>query len=132
MRNLNLQKKIYILAICLFIPVINFAQQGQVKIEKSSDIDQLVEIYKNIEEEQSYFTIQLFASIGGLQKAYQVRDKARIDYPNHYVALHHEDQYKVFLGKFKTRLEADRMKQELKKIYPNNKSMLIRPLPKKH
>lgn len=132
MRKLNLQKRILIWSIFLFIPFINFAQEGEIRIQKSAEIDSLVSIYKTIKETQKHYTIQLFSSIGERNKAISIRDKARIDFPKKYVALHHEDQYKVFLGKFKTRLEADRMKEELKKIYPNNKQTLIRELPKIH
>jgi hypothetical protein len=129
MRILTHMKKILLFTTVLFIPFINIAQEGQITIEKDENLDTLVKVYKDAYTQEDYFTIQIHSSVGRLAKAEQVASKAKIDFPGQWVKLDFEDQkYKVYIGKYKTRLEADRKRQQIRKLYS---SAFIRPLPKK-
>jgi len=94
------------------------AQEGEVKIEQDSDIDKLLEYKKDIKTTKLY-RIQVFQSIDP--------DKAQREKSN-FLNAHGEwpveivwntPNYKVWVGNFATRLEADRALVKIKKNYMN-------------
>ena len=108
----------------LFCAVTTNAQEGYINIEKDPKIDQLVEVYKKVNSENAYYQIQV--GFGSYQKAQNLKSQIDIDFPDWHSKIEFESPtYRVRLGKFKTKLEAERRYLEVRKKYPN--AMLLKP-----
>lgn len=96
-----------------------FAQEGTVSIEQNPKIDQLVEIYKDANTNSGYYQIQVgFRSSDDAAKL--LLDKVEIDFPGWYSTIKfNQPTYRVRLGKFKTKMEAQRRLITVRKKYPN-------------
>ncbi len=100
------------------------AQQGQVSIQQDAKIDQLVELYTTAHANTGYYQIQV--GFGNYNKAQELKDQVDIDFPDWYSKIEFESPtYRVRLGRFKTKLEAERRYLEVRKKYPN--AMLLKP-----
>ncbi len=100
------------------------AQEGYISIEKDPKIDQLVEVYKKVNSENAYYQIQV--GFGSYQKAQNLKSQIDVDFPGWHSKIEFESPtYRVRLGKFKTKLEAERRYLEVRKKYPN--AMLLKP-----
>lgn len=114
----------YILFLSLFCICGLSAQEGNITIEKDPKIDELVEVYKKVNSKNSYYQIQV--GFGSYQKAQNLKSQIDIDFPNWYSKIEFESPtYRVRLGRFKTKLEAERRYLEVRKKYPN--AMLLKP-----
>ncbi|RNC91878.1 MAG: SPOR domain-containing protein [Allomuricauda sp.] len=113
------------ISICLFFFSWGaYAQEGQLNIEKDPKIDELVEVYKKVNSKKSYYQIQV--GFGTYQKAQNLKSQIDIDFPDWYSKIEFESPtYRVRLGRFKTKLEAERRYLEVRKKYPN--AMLLKP-----
>lgn len=94
------------------------AQQGEVNVEQDSDIDKLLEYKKDIKTSKVY-RIQVYQSIDP-DKA----DREKSNFLNAYgewpvEIVWNTPNYKVWVGNFATRLEADRALAKIKKKYMN-------------
>ena len=99
-----------------------FAQQndGEVQIETSARVDELVaqkkQYNKNLKTLKGY-KIQLF--YGGEKESYEVKDEFKSLFPDIPTKIiFSSPQWKVQVGNFKTRLEADATLINIKKEYP--------------
>ena len=104
------------------------AQQGEVNISQPSDIDKLLEFKKDIKTSKVY-KIQVYQSVDpdDAQKAKTDFLESYSDWP---VDIHwNTPNYKVWVGNFSTRLEADRALQKIKKNYMN--AIIFQPKLKK-
>ena len=107
----------------LLFSIINYAQQkeGIVKIESSTNIDKVIsqkKIYNKNLKSINGFKIQVF--YGNEKNSYKVKDEFNAlfeDIPAKIVFS--SPQWKVQVGNFKTRLEADKTLLEIKKEYPS-------------
>jgi hypothetical protein len=100
-----------------FSPVMN-AQQGKVTISQDSDIDKLLEYKKDIKTTR-VFKIQVYDNVD-LDKAQREKDNFLNTYDEWPVEIvWNTPNYKVWVGNFATRLEADRAWAEIKKNYMN-------------
>ncbi|QLG44564.1 SPOR domain-containing protein [Costertonia aggregata] len=100
------------------------AQKGQIHIEQDEKIDELIEIYKSTNEDDGFYTIQV--GFGSLQKAQRIKNNVDTDFPGWNSKIKFETpSYRVRVGKFKTKLEAERKFNELRKKYPE--AMLLNP-----
>ncbi|WP_343487481.1 SPOR domain-containing protein [Allomuricauda sp. d1] len=100
------------------------AQEGQINIEKDSRIDELVKAYTAVHSKSEYYQIQV--GFGNYQKALNLKTKIDEDFPNMPSKIEFESPtYRVRVGKFKNRLEAERKYLEVRKKYPN--AMLLKP-----
>ncbi|WP_246035773.1 SPOR domain-containing protein [Winogradskyella algicola] len=94
------------------------AQQGEVNVDQDSDIDKLLEYKKDIKTSKVY-RIQVYQSIDP-DKA----DREKSNFLNAYdewpvEIVWNTPNYKVWVGNFATRLEADRALAKIKKKYMN-------------
>jgi len=94
-----------------------WAQDGSVSIQKSAEIDRSLTLKKELNSEKEFIRIQIFS--GERDDAETVLDGFKTDFPDQTVEMKYETpNYKIWIGKFKTRLEADRELRVVKKSYP--------------
>jgi hypothetical protein len=115
--NKNL-KYISTVILTLFLSFVLNAQQGEVNVEQDSDIDKLLEYKKDIKTTKVY-RIQVYQSVDP-DKA----DREKSNFLNTYnewpvEIVWNTPNYKVWVGNFATRLEADRALSKIKKDYMN-------------
>lgn len=100
------------------------AQEGNVSIQQDPKIDQLVKLYTEANSNTGYYQIQV--GFGDYQKAQNLKSQVEIDFPDWYSKIEFESPtYRVRLGRFKTKLEAERKYLEVRKKYPD--AMLLKP-----
>lgn len=95
------------------------AQEGTVTIKQDPKIEQLVEVYKEVNNSSGYYQIQVgFTSTDGA--AQRLLDQVEIDFPRWYSTVKFEQPtFRVRLGKFKTKIEAQKRLIEVRKKYPD-------------
>jgi hypothetical protein len=114
-----MNKKLKYISTTILTMILSFtlnAQQAEVNVEQDSDIDKLLE-YKKDTKTNKVYKIQVFQSVDP--------DKAEREKSN-FLNLYEEwpveivwntPNYKVWVGNFTTRLEADRALAKIKKEY---------------
>ncbi|WP_299115752.1 SPOR domain-containing protein [uncultured Winogradskyella sp.] len=111
-------KYLSILVLLLVFTVSVHAQQGQVNVEQDSDIDRLLEYKKDIKTTKVY-RIQVYQSVDP-DKAQREKSNFLNAYGEWPVEIvWNTPNYKVWVGNFATRLEADRALAKIKKKYMN-------------
>ncbi|MCF7559278.1 SPOR domain-containing protein [Sabulilitoribacter multivorans] len=121
MKALNL--KISFLSIVCFAvcTISSFAQQGQVTINHDKKIDNLLEIKKEMnknDNDSDRYKIQVYSgNRSGAQNA-------QTDFSNSFgdwrpVMQYETPNFKIWVGNFRTRLEADRALERIKKKFPS-------------
>jgi len=127
MKKLGL--KISTLAIITFIVVSNYSysQQGHVEINQDKKITDLLEVkkqmYKN-ETSSDRYKIQIYnGNRSGANAAMKNFNEA---FPTlRSIDKYEEPNFKVWVGNFRTRLEADRALRRVKKKFPN--AFILKP-----
>lgn len=116
----KLKSILFVLSIMFFISNITFcnAQEGSVIVNQDNEIDQLLELKKDINKSKKNYKIQIFnGSHSGALKAQSDFKKVFYQWP---IDLEYETpNYKIWVGDFKTRLEADRALIKVKKEFAN-------------
>ncbi|QIE60129.1 SPOR domain-containing protein [Rasiella rasia] len=112
--------KLFIASILiLFTSEISFGQPATVTINQDSQIPKLLTLKKQLEKENKLsdgFTIQIYN--GDLSKANYNMSRVRGSFSAWPVSLEYETpNYKVWVGDFTTRLEAERALLEIKKKF---------------
>ena len=95
------------------------AQEGTVTINQDQEIGALLEIKKDIEISSNRYKIQIYsgASRGSAESA---RSKFSGSYSNWSSSIEYETpNYKIWVGNFRNRLEADRALIRIKKTFIN-------------
>ena len=116
MKKTNLNTLI-ILILTLFSSTLN-AQNGEVIIEQPKAIDQLLEYKKDIKTVAVY-KIQVFNSSDSF-KAESVKAEFKTKYGEWPVSMEfNTPNYKIWVGNFRDRLEADRALLRIKQNYMN-------------
>jgi len=96
-----------------------FAQQGQVSVNQDAKIPQLLELKKDLEKRNKLsdgFTIQIFS--GEKSSANAVISRYRSTFAAWPATLEYETpNYKVWVGNYATRLEADRALLEIQEKF---------------
>lgn len=106
------------LVILLVFTISTHAQQGKVNVEQDSDIDKLLEYKKDIKTTKVY-RIQVYQSVDP-DKAQREKSNFLNAYGQWPVEIvWNTPNYKVWVGNFATRLEADRALAKIKKKYMN-------------
>ena len=100
------------------------AQEATVAIQQDPKIDQLVKLYTEVNSKAEFYQIQV--GFGNYQKAQNLKTQVDIDFPGWYSKIEFESPtYRVRLGRFRTKLEAERKYLEVRKKYPD--AMLLKP-----
>ena len=122
MKNLNLKITVLIFAL-IFFSNSGFAQEGNVTIDQDSDITKLLEYKKDVKTVDLY-KIQL--DFGSRDKAIALRQKFETTFSEWPSELVYETpNYKVWVGNFSTRLEADIALLKIKTKF--SKAMVFEP-----
>ena len=116
-----MNKKINYISVSILTLFLSFtlsAQEGKVTVDQDSDIDKLLEYKKDIKTTK-VFRIQVYQSVDP-DKA----DREKSNFLNTYEEwpveiVWNTPNYKVWVGNFATRLEADRALSKIKKDYMN-------------
>jgi hypothetical protein len=113
--------------IFLFTSEILSAQTPSVTVNADPRIDQLLRVKKQLEKENKLgdgFTIQLY--YGSLNQANEVLKNYRYSYGTWPASIEYETpNYKVWVGNFGTRLEADRALVEIKSKFTS--AFILKP-----
>ena len=117
-------KLLVTIAVISFSVAVGFAQQGQVNIQQDDKIADLLDIYKSSNESHEYFRIQV--GFGSYSKAQSIKENVDIDFPGLSSKIDFDSPtYRVRVGRFKTKLEAERKFKEVRIKYPD--AMLLKP-----
>ena len=120
MKKPNIQYSFAITAFFFLSSLSSSAQQGSVEIQQSKKIDKLMEVKKELNDNNKIgdrFVIQLFYGDNG--KANEVIQKYRNLYEYPSKIAYEAPNYKVWIGNFRNRLEADRALLTLKEEFPS-------------
>lgn len=112
--------------IVLFTCIINFSysQSAKVNIQQDQKIDQLLEIYKSSLSNNEYYRIQV--GFGDHTKAQSIKANVEIDFPDLVSKIDFDSPtYRVRIGRFTSRLDAERKFNEVRLKYPD--AMLLKP-----
>ena len=108
------------LFICLIFTLFSYggyAQTGQVTIDAPKDIDKLLEFKKDIKTLDLY-KIRIYS--GDRSGAENIKSQANSLYSEWPTLMEYETpNYKIYVGNFLSRLEADRALLTVKKNYPS-------------
>lgn len=131
MRNMNILKTISFNTLTLLLAGISYCQQGMLTVNEDSRIPEMLRVQKELEKENKLsisYTIQLY--YGELDQANEVLKKFRRSYSDWPASIEYETpNYKVWAGNFTTRLEAERVLQQIKKDFSS--AFILRPDRKK-
>ncbi|WP_148232058.1 SPOR domain-containing protein [Maribacter sp. HTCC2170] len=117
-------KSLAIIALITFSTTFGLAQQGQVNIQQDDQISDLLEIYKAANKDHEYYRIQV--GFGSFAKAQTIKENVEIDFPDLFSKIDFDSPtYRVRLGRFKSKLEAERKFKEIREKYPD--AMLLKP-----
>ncbi|MBL85074.1 MAG: translation initiation factor IF-2 [Winogradskyella sp.] len=116
-----MNKKIKYISTSILTLLLSFtlsSQEGKVTVDQDSDIDKLLEYKKDVKTTK-VFRIQVYQSVDP-DKA----DREKSNFLNTYEEwpveiVWNTPNYKVWVGNFATRLEADRALSKIKKNYMN-------------
>ncbi|NER12686.1 SPOR domain-containing protein [Leptobacterium flavescens] len=95
-------------------------KEGVITIDQDQRIERLLAAKKRIKK--AYFTIQIYSGTGrtGLEGAKEAESSFKTQFYGWPCDISFETpNYKVRVGKFRTRLEADKYLMEIKKKYPS-------------
>ena len=101
-----------------------FSQAHEVDKKKLESLLQLRKEMINNYQLKSFYTIQLFS--GKQSGAEQVKNEYDASFRSHKATIEFETpNYKVWVGRFRTKLEADKVYHKLSKDYPS--ALVFRP-----
>lgn len=120
---MKLKSPAILLILCLFAlftSEMNFAQSGTLTVNQDAKIGQLLELKKSMEKDNKLvdgFTIQLYS--GNLSKVNTVMRNYRNKYASWPASIEYETpNYKVWVGNFTSRIEADRALLDVQRNFP--------------
>ncbi|MDU8886660.1 SPOR domain-containing protein [Yeosuana sp. MJ-SS3] len=103
------------------------AQEGTVTINQDKDIDLLLAIKKQMngsEDTSDRYKIQVYS--GNINDAQTARSKVKTTFVNWKTSLIFQTpNYKIWVGSFRTQLEADRALLKIKKEFPS--AFILKP-----
>ena len=108
--------------------ILNFstqAQNGKVEITQSVEIEKVIEIKKEINKNKSMLRIQIFN--GSREDANNTKEKfENIKVDSIIDMVYETPNYKIWVGNYKTQLEADIKLLEIKRYFPD--AFIFRPI----
>ena len=94
-------------------------QSGDVNIEQDPKISQLLEVYKKANSDREHYTIQI--GFGTYDEAEELKRDVEIDFPQWRAKIVFDSPtYRVRIGKFETKLEAEKNFIEVREKYPQS------------
>ncbi len=100
------------------------AQKGKITIDQDQKISDLLAIYKTANESEAYYRIQV--GFGDFAKANEIKSKVEQDFPGLFSNIDFDSPtYRVRVGRFKNKLDAERKFKEVRQKYPD--AMLLQP-----
>lgn len=101
-----------------------FAQNAVVSVNQDPQIDRLLELKKDVNKRSNNFKIQIYN--GSRYGAENARTRFLESYGGWSVSMEYETpNYKIWVGNFETRLEADRALLRVKRKFPS--AFIFRP-----
>lgn len=123
---MKLLRIVFFVAVCMMCGSAFAQQKGRVEVIKDPQIDSLIarrlELSRSVNNGSALFVqgfrVQIFSG-SDRKQAYAVQSRFRATHPgiNAYVSYTQPD-YKVRVGDFRTRLEAEKLINKLKPYYP--------------
>lgn len=130
MKFLNLKTLAFLALFSIFHNLESSAQNGQLEVNQDPQINELLALKKqlnNTENTSGRYSIQVYS--GNRQSAEKTKTEFRNNFDQWKVTLVYEEpNYKVWVGNFKTRLEADRAFVDIQKEFPS--AFIFKPKPK--
>ena len=117
------QRRLYLLILAPALFVFSHdihAQEGTVNIQQNQKVEKLMEVKAELNENNKIrdrFVIQLFNGDNG--EANEVIQEYRKTYEYPSQITYEAPNYKVWIGNFRSRLEADRALLKIKENYPS-------------
>ena len=105
-----------------------FGQNGQITITQDNKITELLDLYKSSNSDanssSNYYRIQV--GFGNHARAQRIKSNVEVDFPTLSSKIDFDSPtYRVRLGRFKSKLEAERKFKEVRKKYPE--AILLKP-----
>jgi hypothetical protein len=118
MKKISYKLIVLFVSLSLFLSHETHSQKGVVQIHKNSQIDTLLELKKEVNLSKLNYKIQIFSG------ARSGAEKAQKEFNQFFSEWNSEKQfetpnYKIWIGNFKTRLEADRALVKIKRKFSN-------------
>ncbi|WP_430427851.1 SPOR domain-containing protein [Maribacter litoralis] len=112
------------LVIFTCITQFTYAQSAKVTIQQDQKIDELLEVYKTSLSNNEYYRIQV--GFGNYAKAKEIKANVEEDFPDLVSKIDFDSPtYRVRVGRFTSKLDAERKFNEVRVKYPN--AMLLKP-----
>ena len=106
-----------------------FAQQGHVTINQDQKISQLLNLKKEMNSNEVHYKIQIYN--GNRADAYEAQTEFKTSFSDWRSEIKYESpNFKIWVGNFRTRLEADRAIKRIKKKFPS--AFIFKPKKKKN
>ena len=100
------------------------AQKGSINIEQDAKLEEALDIYASSSSSKDYYTIQV--GFGSYARAEDLKEQVEVDFPGWRSKIVFDSPtYRVHVGRFKTKLEAERRFLEVREKYPA--SLLLKP-----
>ena len=118
MNTLNLRISILAFSCFTLTTVSSFAQQGHVTINQNEKIPQLLNLKKKMNSKESHYKIQIYN--GNRADAYKAQTEFKSSFTDWRSEIKYESpNFKIWVGNYKTRLEADRAIKRIKNKFPS-------------
>ncbi len=120
----SLKYSLYLIVFSLFFQQNSYAQEGTVTVNQDRNINKLLDLKKQVNSTKVNYRIQIYN--GNRAGA----EKARTDFRKVFSEWKADmkfqtPNYKIWVGKFKTRIEADRALMRIKKEFSS--SFIFKP-----
>ncbi|MCK5442887.1 MAG: SPOR domain-containing protein [Maribacter sp.] len=123
-QNGNTMKLLGFLALAILCVTVSHGQEGQINVQQDAKIAMLLDIYKTANGDHEYYRIQV--GFGSFDKAQSIKENVEVDFPDLFSKIDFDSPtYRVRLGRFKTKLEAERKFKEVRVKYPD--AMILKP-----
>lgn len=121
MKPLKLKINFLSLFVFLFCAVHGYAQQGSVTVNQDKKIDALLDLKKEMnknEDDSERYKIQVYS--GNRSGAYTTQKEFLESFDEWGTRdVYEPPNFKIWVGNFRTRLEADRALQKIKRKFPS-------------
>lgn len=127
MKTLTIKNLFYISLLAIFHSFNTYAQEGKISVTQDQRFEQLLNEKRKINNSitiNDRFKIQIFTGNAELSKK-ALLDFRKANKKTDATIVFHTPIYKVWVGNFKTRIEAERKLIDIKKKYPN--AFLVKP-----